>query len=220
MCILMFCGGTAMIVELIKKIKYRNTKKKENNEVEELLNKNEELWQLVREYATNEHSLENIVCYERMKQYSNDFKKMDKVIPLSELLKFEEEFIQTYSSYELNVPGTTKKKFYELLESCRMMAPSESSISSTPSSPISERLSTAERLSTFEKPSNSRSNSNADLLIPSKSFGVTFQQLSDVIYFEIMLNISDTFSRLQRTAQYQEWESIYSMQLENKTINH
>jgi len=200
-CILMLCGGTAMLIELIKRIRYRNAEQLKENELEILLNTNEDIRSIFTQYSANEHSLENIKAFDMLRQFSNNFANLDKIVSLPELIKFEEEFIKTYSRFELNISGATKKKFYELIDSCK-----HSPSSVLPMTPTDSRESL------------SSNTSNTQLL--NRTHGVTVAQLKEVLGLELMLNMNDTFSRLQRTQQYVEWESIYKLQHHTKDSFH
>ena len=198
--IIMFCGGTAMAIELFKKIKYRNTTKKESSDMEQLLVTNEALHSLFTEYSKNEHSLENIKCFDTLREYSNDFKKLDKIIPTEKLIWFEQEFIKQFSNYELNISGQTKRKFYELID-CQMQESKSVSV-----------------LSSVESQEGSRSSSNVDIL--TMKSGITAGQLKEVLSFELLLNMNDTFGRLQRSEPYREWEAIYLLQQHSLENHH
>lgn len=185
-CILMICGGNSMIVEIVNKIRFRGVEKKEQSELENLLATNASIRELLTEYSRNEYSLENVLCFEKIRQWSNNFEQMDKTVSLNDLLKFEEEFVRTYAKYEVNISHSTKEKFLELVETCRNLTNQVENVSLEDATP---RGNTSRRAS-----------------------GVTIQQLYKVIMLDLMFNIGDTFSRLQRTEQYIEWKAINSLQ--------
>ena len=184
--VLMLCGGTATFVESINHIRYRKTKKMNFNQLEILLNTNEDLRTLFTQYASNEYSVENIKAFEMIRQFSNDYTNMEKNMTLSEMMKFEKEFIVSYPRFELNISSVTKKRFYELLDS--VQAPSLTQLSTEAET------------------------SDGSFQVTTQRVGVKVSELMDVIGVDLMLNLNDTFSRLQKTAQYDEWEYIYKLQ--------
>ncbi|KAG2388576.1 hypothetical protein C9374_000015 [Naegleria lovaniensis] len=163
-CCVMFCGGTTLTIEIVKKLRNRNAKKT-STELQDLLAENIDLLELLKEYASKEFSIENIELFSLLKSIKSE------TVSLSQLEDIEKDFIANFSKYEINLPSSTKHHFYKLLEECR----------------------------------------NANLQ------QVSTQKLFDVIWNELIINILDTFGRLEQTAQYKEWLSIKTMQ-ENRGL--
>ncbi|EFC37586.1 predicted protein [Naegleria gruberi] len=61
----------------------------------------------------------------------------------------------------------------------------------------------------FQK-SKSKGNSTEELLKEEETILVS--QLMDLIYIDLLLNLNDTFTRLQRTREFQRWKEVYTLQ--------
>ncbi|KAL9642949.1 hypothetical protein ABK040_010642 [Willaertia magna] len=184
------CGGTAMVIEIVKVIKLKVYKKlKKNNSIDSNNNQQGEFdsllsdisfFNLLKEYCEKEFSLENIVLYEKLMEL-----KRKGFVTFTELQYIYDQFIKTYSAYEINLPSATKKQFMELLtvrKDCLMEM---------------ELKEEGKRLTTEEK----------------EIGGVEYGKVDEILMNDIIVNLSDTYSRLQQTSRFQEWETIKAMQM-------
>ncbi|EFC38972.1 hypothetical protein NAEGRDRAFT_73295 [Naegleria gruberi] len=152
-------GGNVLMIEIFKRVKRR----KESSQLtwdQELTNT--DLLQILKEYCEKEFSSENYEFYIKLKSLQNR-----KFIKLKELQKIEAEFIRNYSKYEVNIPSSCKKTFYELLNKCQ------------------------------------------------EETQLEFQLIWDCVAPELLLNLQDTFSRLQDTSIYAKWLSVQSLKENN-----
>ena len=115
---------------------------------------------------------------------------MDKELSVEELKQIEKEFIRSGSSYELNIASSTRREFYELFERCNKK---------------DVELVDEQRSSTTQKSTSQGTICVADLF--------------EILIDPLMLNLSDTFSRLIQTSVYEEWEQVYSIQQKNAAVD-
>jgi len=109
--ILLICSGNVMIIELIKRIIYRNRDSSDSESFENLLRNNKTLYELMVQYSTKEYSLENIKMYESLNEYYHQRKS----ISIDELIHIETEYLNSFSKYEVNVPSSVKKQVSQLI---------------------------------------------------------------------------------------------------------
>ncbi|KAL9651988.1 hypothetical protein ABK040_000330 [Willaertia magna] len=74
---------------------------------------NEIVNRLKQYYAEKEFSLENLLLFDKIKEFS----KRGSVI-LEELLDIKEEFIDRFSKSQVNISSNSKKQFLKLIEDC------------------------------------------------------------------------------------------------------
>ncbi|EFC40914.1 hypothetical protein NAEGRDRAFT_58957 [Naegleria gruberi] len=103
----MAMGGTTMVLECFKMIRY--SKNDESEKLEDIIS-DKNLFKILKEYAQKEFSLENILLYENLQQFSH------KKFTRTDLEEIEELFVRNYSKYEVNLPSLTKRKFYEYMK--------------------------------------------------------------------------------------------------------
>ena len=181
LCSYMIMGGTTMIIELVKDLRYKNaqTTNKETSEVEKVLS-DPNFFEILKNYAKKELSLENILLYERLEALKQC--QHNSLHAWSIVDEIEADFMRSYCKYEVNLSSQTRKSFYEWFNKRQPVTPSSFSLSELP---LKETMDT--------HPSN-----------PS--------QLHDILLPELLQNILDTFSRLQSTQVYQNWEHTVHIQ--------
>ncbi|KAL9646898.1 hypothetical protein ABK040_013758 [Willaertia magna] len=119
--IYMASGGNTLSVELFLKVKVLSSKnniKKEldlQTELENLLDTNKDFYQLFKEYCEKEFSLENLLCFSSILNLKDKEK-----ISTSSLREIYENYVQSLSKYEVNLPNHVRKKFVKLMEDCEM----------------------------------------------------------------------------------------------------
>ncbi|EFC39371.1 predicted protein [Naegleria gruberi] len=153
-------GGGVVLIEIYKRIRYAKSQKTNSADDLENILKNEDLFNLFREYSEKEFSLENIEFYSVMLKL-----KVQKVVSEKELDEIDDTFIKNYSKYEVNLPSSCKREFYKLKEQAQ-----------------------------------------------EKTHQVEYSALWQVFGNDLVLNMMDTFRRLQETSNYSQWESVSKYQ--------
>ncbi|KAL9651966.1 hypothetical protein ABK040_000309 [Willaertia magna] len=81
---------------------------------QQLLQNNSHFYLIFRDYAEKEFSLENLLLFDKIKEFS----KRDEKITIDELLNVKKEFVDRFSKSEVNLSSGSKKKFLKLIEDC------------------------------------------------------------------------------------------------------
>ncbi|EFC44559.1 predicted protein [Naegleria gruberi] len=111
--VILICGGNAMIIEISKKIIYKDrTAQTQQSDLENLMEKNKEFYTLMSEYSRKEFSYENVAFYDAIL----DYKSSRKSLSLDDLKRIETEFIHPFSKYEVNLPSQVKKDLSSLIQ--------------------------------------------------------------------------------------------------------
>jgi len=179
--IIFICGGTITCLELLNR--FKSSKSLYNKSELERLFENTSFTDMFREYAEKEISLENFLIYQQLKRISSE--GMDKELSFEDLAHVEREFMKMGSLYELNLPSSTRKQFYELFE----------------------------RHKDVELVDEQRCNDQ------TSQGAIRVRDLFEILIVPVMLNLSDTFSRLIQTSVYEEWEQVYSIQQKNAAVD-
>ena len=164
----LICGGNVLIIEAFKKIFFKTKANTMTFTIDNLLLVSKEFYDLFKEYCEKEISMENLLLWEKLRVASVNFTKTDTVVSLEFLQELEQNFLASYSKFEVNIPSSTRKEINALI--------------------LKQQVST------------------------DKFATVTVKSLMDIMYSEILINMSDTLSRLQKTAQYQKWEDVFTLQ--------
>ncbi|KAL9641922.1 hypothetical protein ABK040_000860 [Willaertia magna] len=134
--LMLMSGGTALIIHLFNGLKEKqeqltetltNTLKRkstiydpkllsENNffYFQKLLQNNSHFYLIFRDYAEKEFSLENLLLFDKIKEFS----KRGENVTINELLEVKKEFIDRFSKSEVNISSPAKSKFLQLVEDC------------------------------------------------------------------------------------------------------
>jgi hypothetical protein len=121
---LFFYGLFPCIIELYRRVKLRYNKQKNNtltqvDTIESVLTDPDSL-RLMKDYAAQEFSSENIALWELLWKY-----KIRGVMKLKKAQKIYDLFISNSSTMEVNVPAKTKKNYNQLLKDNRLLDENE-----------------------------------------------------------------------------------------------
>ena len=172
-----------------KKVAFR---KNQENELEYLMISDGYFYGLLKNFAEKEFASENILIWEKVRTISSNYTNYNALVTVEDLREIERDFIRNYSEYEINLSSDCKKKFYKLI------FPSYSTY-----------IQSSEEEGGFDAMSK-----NIDTILSEVSTIVTVKVLTDLLWPELFMNISDTFSRLQKTKQYKQWEKSTGKSLE------
>ncbi|KAG2372986.1 hypothetical protein C9374_012929 [Naegleria lovaniensis] len=204
----MSCGGNAIIIEMVKKLLFRKEAMVEKNGLDGLLRDNSDFYNLFREYSEKEFALEQILFWDLLKQLSSNFTELKSRIPVNAWSEMKRDFFEPYSKYELNLPSNVKKQLLTLDTTVGHVELENSNHS------IQQQLSrgsTSNLLSPFRDSTSTPSTPQTPTL-NSMTSQITVKQVVDIMYSELLMNMNDTFMRLQKTREFKRWKEIYDLQ--------
>ncbi|EFC47787.1 predicted protein [Naegleria gruberi] len=181
------CGGQCIIKYLFEKL--RRNKTEQESSFEEFM-KNDDFRRIQREYCVKELSLENYNFF----VYLNELKsKAMKNLTLSQMIEVEKEYLT--GVFEVNVSGSSKRAFYKLKKQVEGSS-AEANVSSSSVS-ISSMTGVG----------------SASSSIAEHQFKV--QELISIFEMEVLTNLKDTFSRMEKTLEFLTWQKVYKIQKQN-----
>ncbi|KAL9657405.1 hypothetical protein ABK040_014393 [Willaertia magna] len=236
----MVCGGTAVFIEVIKRLLYKFSKDKDKSgsHILEQILEEPAFYKLIREFAEKDFSVENILLYDKLMAL-----KQKNTLSLSDLEEVNTEFVESGSDFEVNFSYDLKFKFYQLLDLARTyhnnnnnnnlsngildkrvsganLFSSKSRLSVKESS--SSDLMSVDEMSEASTTSNTSSKviGNSTLLKEmSKNRKIYYKDLSEILMPGLMLNILDTKKRLELTKEYFTWQHANEMLKEHGISN-
>ncbi|EFC45556.1 predicted protein [Naegleria gruberi] len=152
--------------------------------------KHDDFKKIMREYTVKELSLENYNFFLVLQDLKT---KSNRALTLQQMIDVEKEYLSPVGSFELNVSSNTKKSFHTLKKTV-----TESS---------SSTLDTA-----------STSTTSIELDSTSSKATIKIQDLVTVFEYEVLANLHDTFSRLEKTNEFTTWLQVYTIQKQNNII--
>ncbi|EFC38800.1 predicted protein [Naegleria gruberi] len=156
--------------------------------------------EMFKSYCENEFSSENYLLYEELEKLQQKGKVYE-----DDLVRINTLYLANRAQYEVNLPSVTKRKFRELLEDFDITAFEGGSIESDSSIPLSDT-----------------SGSSSQALVssqPKKKKCITVQQLKDVLAFEVVKNMVDTYSRLELTSEFNKWKELNDFKAEQMGVD-
>ncbi|KAF0983187.1 hypothetical protein FDP41_011165 [Naegleria fowleri] len=112
-----YYGGVAIIFEILKIIFFRAPKDK-GEQWEQKLD-DTSFMSLLKEFAEKEMSLENIYCYEKLKEMEKKSSDNNPRLSVSDLDFLYNNFMKPLGKNEINFSNETKKEFEEIVSKCK-----------------------------------------------------------------------------------------------------
>ena len=112
-----YLGGFIIYAELFKTIIYR-TPLQEEKGIEKKM-ENQDFYEMIKDYASKEFSLENILLYDKIKDIKRKSNDSNPRLSISDLEDIQNTFMKQFSRHEVNLPNETKQKFSELMKECK-----------------------------------------------------------------------------------------------------
>jgi len=111
-------GGAILVIEIVTSFIYKASPKVEEKTIEKKM-ENQDFYNLIKEYASKEYSLENIMLYDKMKDLKRKSNDSNPRLSISDLEDIQNTFLRSLSRHEINLPNETKQSFETLLKNCK-----------------------------------------------------------------------------------------------------